>query len=156
MRLSRRPLMRNNRHLFSCRTLFFFGLFMLSSPAQAQDGPRVIGMYGVKEITDLGPEARVTLRIRLINRSDSDLSDARMKVRSLLPLAKSAATISPVFLRPRSDVDFTQEVIIPRAELALWEKGARLLLTIQFRNAEGREASQTVALRWMPILEREQ
>ncbi len=156
MHLSRRPLMRKNRRLFSCRTLFFLGFFLVSFPAQAQNSPLVVGTYGVKEITDLGPESRVTLRIRLINRSDTDLSDARLTVRSFLPLAKSAATIPPVFLRPGSDVDFTQEVIIPRAERALWEKGARLLLTIQFRNAEGKEASQTIALRWMPTLERKQ
>jgi len=142
-------------------------LFLMSAalPAQAQgqsqESPRVAGMFGVKDVTDLGTEVRFTVQVHLFNSGDADVSNGKATLRTLLPLpllstTKTAQEIPPVSLRAHGEAEFEQEFTVPRAQFETLEKERRLVLTLQFQNGDGSPASHTIALRRMPMPKREQ
>jgi len=130
----------------------------LAARAQQPAGqtPPVRGMFAVQEVNDLGEQARVTVRIRLINGGDSDLPEARLTLRHVL-FGRPAEALAPVVLRAHSQADLTQQVLIRKPELPFWQSpGARLRLVLTFRDETGSEVTHTIVLRYMPALGKEQ
>jgi len=123
--------------------------WFLVAPVHAQERHDVAGFYGVKNVNDLGTQVRVTLQVRLTNTGESDLSTAKLALRSSLPAGKDHGAITPLALRPRATASFTQDFTISRTEYEMWKKGAKPALSISTQTAGGKTLTRTIKL--LPI-----
>jgi hypothetical protein len=121
-------------------------LAMWAVALQAAGGNEVIGTYRVVEVASLGTDVRVTLRIRLVNNTQDDLSITQFGLRPPSGAAQSTATSAWANLRPRESASFTSDFTIPRAEYERWKKGVPPTLAVTFQPAGGREITRGVAL----------
>lgn len=77
---------------------------LVGQRAQAAGNPMVAAFYQVDRVTDLGPEVRVSLRLRLINPSDDVLLIDHIALHTLMPGAnrKGPGYSASTVLEPHS------------------------------------------------------
>ena len=119
-------------------------------PAQSQNRPNLLGLYEVKEPTDLGPEVRVTLLVRLIHASDMDLAEAEFSLRD--PLRRTSyGSFAILPVRSRGWVELRGEFTVPRREFERWQVGARPYVVVEFPGPGGNRVLQPVRLLRRPL-----
>lgn len=128
-----------------CSTLVFLLLLAAATTAQSA-GNEVVGFYRVEQVTDLGPQVRVSLHIRLVNNSPQELSITKVALHDLHQGGRPVEAAAWARLRPREGTTLEQEFVVSRAEYKSWSKGAGPALQVTFQPAEGREMMRTIAL----------
>lgn len=112
--------------------------------AQARMAARFSGSYAVKDATVQGDYVHVTLRIRIVNGSDTDLSNAVVILSDLLSRRKVSS--SPVLLRAHSSVTFSSECALPFPEYERWRRGVRPTLIVQAPDSTHRTSTVVIRL----------
>ena len=125
-------------------------LSLTAATAARAAGNEVTGSYRVEQVTDLGPQVRVTLHIRLLNNSLQELSITRIAFRDMHRGGKPAESSAWARLQPREGATVEQQFVVPRAEYQRWSKGTRPMLQVAFQPAGGREVMRTIQLRRLP------
>jgi len=127
------------------RFLLVLGLSLVCGAAWA-GGNEVEGTYRVGNVTDLGPQVRVTLHIRLSNNTHGDLSVLQVALHEAAPARKAAATAAWAQLQPRKVTTVEQEFVISRREYERWSRGGSPMLEVTFQQAGGRAVTRTIVL----------
>lgn len=136
-------------HFFRRAALSLCLVCLVALAARAA-GNEVVGFYRVEQVTDLGPQVRVTLYIRLTNNSAAELSITKVALRDMRQPAKPAVTSAWAQLQPREATTVEQEFVVSRAEYQSWSRGARPMLQVALQPAGGREVARTIPLRRLP------
>ena len=74
---------------------------------------------------DLGPDVRLTLRIRLVNAGDDKLFITGLSLLQFGRPGRNAAGSPSIILDPHGSSDITQQFTIPRDEYERWRRGLR-------------------------------
>lgn len=103
----------------------------------AKDGRDFAGSYSVSNVVEQGDEMVLTFQVHLFNYSDADLKQAVVTLRASHP-APALAQFQPVKLwRNRTEVKLAQQVVIPRHEFELWQKGTQPALFVVYNDSNG-------------------
>jgi len=113
-------------------------------------GQILSGVYKVTETTDLGPQMRVTLQIRLTNAGEERIFVTQTRLRGLLHAGRSEDKPVRVILDPHGGAEFTQDFIVAKQEYGLWSKGVRPHLGLRMQIAGGQETTITLELMRLP------
>jgi len=113
-------------------------------------GPVVSGVYKVTDTTDLGPQIRVTMFIRLMNAGDDRIFVTQSRLHGPLHHGKSEDKAEGVILEPHSSGEFTRDFTITKQEYELWAQGVRPHLGLRMQIAGGQETTMTIELVRLP------
>jgi hypothetical protein len=112
-------------------------LLLLPIAGLAKDGRDFAGFYNVSNVVEQGDQMVLTFQVHLFNYSDADLKQAVVTLRASHP-APALAQFKPVKLwRNRTEVKLSQQLVIPRHELELWQKGTQPALFVVYHDANG-------------------
>jgi len=112
-------------------------LLLLPVAGLAKDGRDFAGFYSVSNVVEQGDQMVLTLQLHLFNYSDADLKQAVVTLRASQP-APALAQFQPVKLwRNRTEVKLAQQVVVPRHEFELWQKGTRPALFVVYHDSNG-------------------
>ena len=127
--------------------LLVAGLLALAAQAaRAADAAQLSGAYQVMRKTDLGPQARVQLRLHLTNRAARDLHIQRITLWDFSHPDRGGSQACSIVVPVAASVDATQEFTIRRAEYDLWHRGARPRLVLDVQTPSGHNTTQVVRL----------
>ncbi len=116
------------------------------SLAQASEISHLSGSYKVVHKTDLGPQTRIRLQLRLANHGERDLLIQRLTLWGSSHPAKSATEACSLMLHTGASASTTQEFTIPRSEYSQWRRGKHVRLLVAVESAGGRKALEEVRL----------
>jgi len=149
VRLSTLPIVRPLLALISVCGLVLMGGLVAPGAFVEQnalaDGPKLTGMYGVVETTDLGRDVCVTLHIRLQNNSKDKVYITSLR-RALAPAGPNQEETTSVIIEAHGRADFTQQFTVARNEYQHWGKGAPPLLFLRMQVAGGADTALTIQL----------
>ncbi len=115
----------------------------------AKDGRDFAGSYSVSNVVEQGDQMTLMLQVRLFNYSDADLKQAVVTLRT--HPASALAQFQPVKLwRNRGEVKLAQQVVIPRHEFELWQKGTQPALFVVYHDANGHRWERFVQVKGSP------
>jgi hypothetical protein len=139
------------RHPRISNLLALAGLFVLlfvstAGFAQASEISHLSGSYKVIHKTDLGPQTRIRLRLRLANHGERDLLIQRLTLWGSSHPAKSATEACSLVVHTGASASTTQEFTIPRSEYSLWSHGKHVRLLVAVESPGGRKAIEEVRL----------
>jgi len=135
------------RFLRTCCSLIVIPLVLIATRlARASDAPHLSGSYQVIRQTDVGPQTRVRLRVRLTNPGQRDLHIQRITLWDFSYPAKGATQACTIVLRSQTSTDASLEFDVPRAEYELWRRGARPRVVLEIATTEGRTTTEVVRL----------
>jgi hypothetical protein len=113
-------------------------------------GPVVSGVYRVMETTDLGPQIRVTMFIRLMNAGGDRVFVTQSRLHGPFHHGKSEDKAEGVILEPHGSGEFTRDFIIAKQEYEMWSKGVRPHLSLRTQIAGGQETTMALELMQLP------
>jgi len=123
------------------------GLLVLVVPfSQANDASRISGFYQVIQKTDMGPQTRVRLQLRLTSHGKQELRIQRLTVWDFSHPHKGGTQPCTIVLGAGASVGTTQEFTIPRAEYEMWTRGTRPRLVVEVQSSRGHIAAEAVRL----------
>src|SRR5579864_3810206 len=111
--------------------LFAFGYLLLCSHAAANITGQVTGSYSIASVAAIKNNLRVSIKIILINNSDSDLSNSNATLSSLPWRHTIASKTPPTVFAAHSRSVLAFDLTIPRQEFESWRKGVRPLLSLE-------------------------
>lgn len=114
--------------------------------AQASDVSHLSGSYKVVHKTDLGPQTRIRLQLRLANHGQRDLLVQRLTLWGSSHPAKSAMAACSIVVHTGASASTTQEFTLPRADYSLWSHGRPIKLLVAVQSPGGRKAIELVRL----------
>jgi hypothetical protein len=130
--------------LVCCALVSLFALGICS--LQGVAGQLVSGVYRVMDTTDLGPQIRVTMHIRLINAGNDRIFVTQVRLREFLPHGKATDKPVGVILEPHANSEFTQQFTVAKQEYDMWSKGAQPHLGLRMQVAGAAETTMTIPL----------
>lgn len=127
-----------------------FLLAFASQISQGSDIQRLSGSYHVVQKTEVGPQNRVRLQLRLTNQGQRDLVIQHMALRDFSHPGRETVRACSLALRAGSSIDTTQGFTVPRSEYESWRgsHGPTLLLEVMFPS--GRKSIEVVHLNGAP------
>jgi len=129
--------MQPSRALKISTFLLFAALSLFPILGLAKDGRDFAGSYSVSNVVEQGDQMVLTFQVHVFNYSDADLKQAVVTLRASHPGA-ALAQFHPVKLwRNRTEVKLAQQVIIPRHEFELWQKGTQPALFVVYQDSNG-------------------
>lgn len=146
---------RNNGTIFRARHsllllagLLVVGLLALAAQfARAADASQLSGAYQVIHKTDLGPQARVQLRLHLTNHTARDLHIQRLTLWDFSHPDRGASQACSLVVPAGGSADATQEFTVRRAEYDLWRRGARPRLVLEVLAPSGHNSTEAEVVR---------
>jgi len=122
-------------------------LLLSAALAMPADGGRdFAGSYALSEVTDLGPEVRVTLTVRVHNYSDADVSDATITLEDSLFPDTSYGQFEHVSIARGESVRLQDVFMVASSEYEVWQAGGAPHLRVRFRDAAGKDAERLIEL----------
>jgi len=112
-------------------------VFLLLTSASAKNGRDFAGFYNVTNVVEQGDQMVLTFQLRLFNYSDADLKEAVVTLRASHPAPALAQFKAVKVWRNRTEVRLSQQLVIPRHELELWQKGTQPALFVVYHDANG-------------------
>jgi hypothetical protein len=126
----------------------FGGTLLLSTRAAA--GQVIAGFYSVITTTDLGPDERVTLNIRLHNSGDDKVFVTGVRLRGFSRPGQGAQDPVSVIIAPHGRSSFTQEFTMSKKEYGLWDKGVQPHISLNVQIGGNAVSTLTIALMRRP------
>jgi hypothetical protein len=117
-----------------------------TAAARAAGGTEVYGTYSIANVTDLGTEMRVTLRIRLTNNTKVGLSVTRVGLRMLGAGHPQSDVAASLPLAPRETASLDQDFTLSREAYSRWRKNTVIPLAVTYDSGGGRAITRTIAL----------
>lgn len=117
-----------------------------ASASYASSTAHLSGSYEVEKVTLVGRDARVALKVVIVNGSDRDLSNTTVRLSNLLRSTSTQLLVSPLILRAHSTTAFSCEVTIPRIEYERWKRGARPVVSLQIPQPAGLKTTVLIRL----------
>ena len=114
--------------------------------AQARDISHLSGSYKIIHKTDLGPQTRIRLQLRLANHGERDLRIQRLTLWGSSHPAKSTTDACSLLVHTGASASTTQEFTIPRSEYSRWSRGEHVRLLVAVESPGGRKAIELVRL----------
>ena len=114
--------------------------------AAAGDGRDFAGSYALSDVTDLGPEMRLTLTLRVHNFSGADVPDATITLEDSLFPDTSYGRFEHVSIGLQDSVRLREVFLVARSEYEVWQAGGTPHLRIQFRDAAGKTVERLIEL----------
>ena len=131
----------------SCFLTLLFVCLMGASASQASSPAHLSGSYEVEKVTLVGRDARVALKIVIVNGSGRDVTNATVRLSNLLrSTSRQPSRVSPLIFRAHSTTALSCEFTIPRMEYERWERGARPALSLQIPQPAGHKTTVLVRL----------
>ncbi len=130
-------------YLFAVTASIFL---VTSSSAQSARPARLSGTYKIESVKLQGRNVLVFLKIRLVNGSGSDFSDATVKISDQAWRAAAQSSAQPLELQPHSSASFLREFIVPRQEYERWRRGARPVVSVQAARPAGHRSTAMIRL----------
>ncbi len=122
------------------------------APAEEKEKWAFAGFFELGEITDLGEEVRVPLKVRVFNYSDADVTGATITLEDLLvPDKNYGSFLGAVDVRAGESVRLSDSFTVPRRLYDEWKKDTAPQLRIEFKVADGRTARGPIALSQMSV-----
>lgn len=141
--------------------LFLFLCTGWSAQGQASSDHIVTGMFHMAGVTSINPhEVKLSLQVRLTNRSTSDISLANVAVRSAHPVALSRNSAplrlqpisSSVGLKAHTASSFNQNIVISRQEYLELTHGRPLYVQATVQNVDGTTRTLMIGLHNNPLM----
>lgn len=133
--------------IFRIPNLVLAGLLVLAiGCAQASDISHLSGSYKVVHKTDLGPQTRIRLQLRLANHGQRDLLVQRLTLWGSSHPAKSAMASCSIVVHTGASASTTREFTIPRSEYSQWSRREHVRLLVAVESSGGRKAIELVRL----------
>jgi len=134
--------------LVCCALVLLFALGICAPRGVA--GPVVSGVYKVTDTTDLGPQIRVTMFIRLMNAGDDRIFVTQSRLHGPLHRGRSENKPEGVILEPHASAELTQDFTIAKQEYEMWSTGVRPHLSLRTQAGGGQETTMTLELMRLP------
>ena len=129
--------MQHSRALKISTFLLVAALSLFPISGLSKDGRDFAGFYNVSNVVEQGDQMVLTLQVHLFNYSDADLKQAVVTLRASHP-GPALAQFHPVKLwRNRTELKLAQQVIVPRHEFELWQKGTQPALFVVYHDSNG-------------------
>ena len=123
--------------LKNCFVLLLAAVFLLTTHASAE--PRMpvhlSGAYKIENVSTHGTDVRLSLEVRIVNGSDTDLSNATISFSNTL--SRIRPPVAPLVLRAHSNTVVSCALTLPRQEYERWRRGARPTLSLQIPQPAG-------------------
>ena len=110
---------------------------LFPSSGSAKDGRDFAGFYNVSNVVEQGDQMVLTFQVHLFNYSDADLKQAVVTLHATHPGAPMAQFHPVKLWRNRTEVKLAQQMIIPRHEFELWQKGTQPALFVVYHDSNG-------------------
>jgi hypothetical protein len=136
----------NGRNLSLSKCLMMAVLALAVRFAPASDVPVVSGSYTVLQSKDVGSQAQVKVRIRLVNHGSSDFSIERMIRWDSSHADKGGTSACAVTLPAHATAETTQQFTIRRSDYQLWQRGFRPRLVLQMAGPGNTKSRAVVRL----------
>ncbi len=137
------------RSWFATLALVLLLLLAVATTVKA-DGYEVTGFYRVTQVTDLGPQVRVSLHIRLLNNTSQNVSITHLSLHDLHAQGRPSPVPGWTTLQPRQVTTVEQQFVISKWEYQSWSKGARPMLQVALQSAGAHEVARAIPLRRLP------
>ncbi len=125
-------------------------LLLVGATTVEANGYEVAGFYRVEQVTDLGPQVRVSLYIRLLNNTSQNVSITRLSLHDAHAQGRPSPVPGWTTLQPRQVTTVEKEFVISRSEYQSWSKGARPMLQVALQSAGAHEVARAIPLRRLP------
>ena len=128
---------------FAATVVFALGVQL----ASASNSPLISGSYEVVRTTTVGAQAKIQMRIHLVNHGSSQLSIQRMTIWDFSHADKGGSQACAVDLRAHASADTTQEFTLQAADYRLWQRGFRPRLVLQLGSSYSGSPKSTAVVR---------
>jgi len=129
-----------------CQCLLMVACVPACLVAQAVTIPRVAGSYEVLHQSDAAGQTQVRIQLHLVNRGGGDLRIQRITLWDFSHPMKGGTQACSLVIHSASSADTKQEFTIPRAEYALWRRGAKPRLVLEVTVPGGHSGTEVVSL----------
>jgi hypothetical protein len=125
--------------------VFAFGILLASAASAPLVSPAsVSGSYEVLQDTMIGANARIRMRIHLVNHGSSDLVIQRMTLWDFSHPDMGGTHSSAVAFRAHASLDTTEEFSIRRSDYHLWRRGMRPRLVLEMADRANTPSNTTL------------
>lgn len=113
----------------------------------ATDGRDFFGAYLVTGAAEEGSHVRLTLKVRLSNYSDGDITDATVALEDCRLTGNGYGSFpGTVSLGDKASVQIAGEFTIPKEEYDHWQDGSKPYLTISYQDAAGNAQKRPIEM----------
>ena len=125
-------------------------LFMINSFSAASGGS-FQGFYEYRNVTAAANQVSLTLDLKLVNATGTDVHGATLRLESSSHPTGSYGSYPATSVAANHSVDISQTFTVPQSEFQHWEKGAQPRIAITYSDASGKTVQQQVQLIRRPI-----
>lgn len=124
------------------------GLVLAPLPqSQATDGRDFFGAYLVTDAAEQGASVRLTLKVRLSNYSDGDITEATVALEDCRLTGNTYGSFpGTVSLGDKASAQIAGEFTIPKEEYDHWQDGSKPYLTISYQDAAGNTQKRPIEM----------
>jgi hypothetical protein len=112
----------------------------------AADGNEVSGFYRVTDAVHNGPNVEVTVRVRLINHTATDITARNVIFRFGRQQASSPQKVDAISLQPRVPAELTQKLTMNEREYQAWTNVPLNSASFELDGPDGVKHSRTIPL----------
>ena len=140
--------------LHRCRVVSVVFLFLLCLiiPLNAANNQRGFqGYFNFRQVDASSAQVSVTLDVKLLNRTGTDVRGATISVHDSSQPKESYGSFPLLSIASGQVVDVSQAFTLPQREVQHWQRGGAPLFVISYTNSEGRTVQQRIALMRRPL-----
>ena len=119
--------------------------------AWAENAAGFSGFYHFSAVSESGDTASPTLRLRLVNHSGMDVSNATVQVRDPVIRGLNYGSFPNVNIPAGGTVSLSDIVEIPQREYQNWRLGRTPALTIEYTDAAGKQVRRPIQIAPDPV-----
>jgi len=121
-----------------------------NTTSPAKDGRDFAGFYEEVSATDLSESRYVSLKFKIFNYSDADVSGATIRISDRF-MNETKWSLGGVSIEDRQSVVVSGEFAVAQSEYENWQRGGSPHLTVEYQNAQGVKVQRVVELARMFI-----
>ena len=134
-----------------CAALVVLGGLAWAGPVWAENGAGFSGFYRYSDVSVSGDTASPTLRLRLVNHSGMDVSNATVLVRDPVIRGLNYGSFPNVNIPAGQTVLLSGAFQIPQREYQNWRLGRTPSLTIEYTDGAGKQVRRPIQIARDPV-----
>jgi hypothetical protein len=137
----------NSRIAFLVPFLVLTALLVASAVGRATDGRDFAGTYEITDVVESGDSVALTLAVRVINYSDTDVNGATVTLQDSIRLDQDYdAYPGALALADRQSTRLSAQFIVPTKEYERWLHGSTPALRVDYTSAAGDSIRRMIEL----------
>lgn len=140
--------------LHRCRALYVSAALVVLLTAVSLDAAnrgRFQGFFNFRQVSVLNDQVALTLDLRILNKTDSAVTDAQITIQDSLRPKASYSSFSLPAIASNHVVEISQAVDVPATEFRNWQRGNSPRFLISYTDSSGKTIQQPLNLVRRPL-----